>query len=141
MTFKAVPLDMISAPNYFAPLAEPRWTILDPNAVTLWFQLYIEDTLGTRRYITASGATMTVAFQRADAFALSQNQLTQTAQGLSLPATAHANDRSLFSLALTSQSVQTIVSGTVKFTLVESSVTTTWVQNHALSKKLTAPGF
>lgn len=140
MAFKAVPIDMITAPNYFAPLSESRWTIIDPNAVTLWFQLQIEDSLGTRRYMVASGATMTVAFQRADSFTLSQNALAQAAQGLSLPATANANDRSLFSLALTSQSVQTIVSGTVKFTLVESGVTTAWTQNHFLSKKLTAQG-
>lgn len=141
MGFKAVPLDMISAPNYFAPLAEPRWTIIDPNAVTLWFQLQVSDTLGDRRYMVAGGATMQVTFQRADQISTTQGLLTNTSQSVVLSATPHANDRSLFSMALTSQQVQTIVSGTVKFKLTESGLDTTWVQDHMLKKMLTNPGF
>ena len=141
MNYKAIPLDMIAPPNYYAPLADGRWVITSPNAVTLWFGLQIEDSLGARRYMVATGATMTVTFQRADQFTSSQSILTQTAQSVTLTATVNANDRSLFSMNLTTQNIQTLVSGTVKCRLVEAGVDTTWLQDYGISKKLTNPGF
>jgi len=140
-TFKAVPLDMISAPNYWAPFADGRWTVTDPNATTLWLQLQISDALGSRRYMVATGGTLSVIFQRADSFTTNQGVLSQTSQGISVSGAVNANDRSLFSVALTQQQVQGIVSGTVKFSLTEGSSTTTWVQDYLLSKSLTRPGF
>lgn len=143
MIFKVIPIDMITPPNYYALGSEPRWTIIDPNPTVLWMQLMIVDALGERRYITATGATLNLTFQRADTFSTKATPptLVQTAAGLTLPSTVNANDKSLFSLSLTTQSVQTIVSGSVKFTFTEGSSTNTWVQNHMISKQLTAPGF
>lgn len=144
MSFKSVPLDMISAPNFWAPAKNNRWELIDPNAVTLWFRLNIVDSLGERSYVTASGAAMTVIFQRADLIQVDRSiipqKLTNTAQSVTKTASVHATDKSLFSFTLTAQDVQNIVSGTVKFTLVESGVTTTWVQNYLLQKSLTSPG-
>jgi hypothetical protein len=143
-TFKVVPIDMISAPNYWAPLTEARWTITDPNAVTLSLQLEISDSLGERRYILATGGTLTAIFQRADAYSSSNSpagSLVQTSQTISISCVVNANDRSLFTLPMTQQQVQGVVSGTVKFSMVESGVTTIWNQNYLLVKKLTGPGF
>lgn len=141
MAFKSIPLEMITAPNYFAALADGRWTVTSPNAVTLWFQLNIEDALGSRRYMTAVGATLTVTFQRADQFTSSGGVLSQAAQSVVLSAVPHANDRSLFSMALTTQNVQLLVSGAVKYRLVEGANDTTWLQDYGIQKKLTNPGF
>jgi hypothetical protein len=140
-TFKAIPLDMISAPNYFAPLEPSSWNIVSPNTQTLWFGLQVEDSLGARRYMVATGASLTVTFQRADSFTTSQGKLTQTSQGIDKLASAHANDRSLFSFSLTSQDVGSIVGGTVKFKLIEGATETIWLQNYLITKQLTSPGF
>jgi hypothetical protein len=141
-TFKAIPVDMISAPNFWAPIDEGRWTITDPNAVTLWFQLQISDSLGDRRYLLGSGGTMTAIFQRADAYNVQiPGGLTQTSQTITISCPVNANDRSLFTLPMTTQQVQGVVSGTVKFTMVESGVSTSWVQNYLIVKKLTSAGF
>lgn len=141
MAFKSVPLDMISAPNYFAPLADGRWTVTSPNAVTLWFQLQIEDALGSRRYMTAVGSTLTVTFQRADSYVSNGGPLSTSAQSVAVTATPHANDRSLYSMALTTQNIQLLVSGAVKYRLVEGANDTTWLQDYGIQKKLTNPGF
>jgi len=126
MSFQVKPLDMILAPNYFAPLSDGRWMITDPNATTLWFQLEILDSLGPRRYLTGVGATLTATFMRMDALASNLGILT--------------TDASLFSLALTTQQIQNIVSGTVQFALTEGAVVTTWNQNYLIQKTLTNPG-
>jgi len=42
---------------------------------------------------------------------------------------------------MTSQNIQDIVSGTTKFTLTEGAVTTTFLANWSVFKKLTNPGF
>lgn len=145
MSFKVTPLDMITAPNYWAAMKNGRWDVIDPNAVTLWFQLGVSDALGDRRYVSAAGAVMEVTFQRADLIQTGSGgllpvKLTNTAQSVVKTATPHALDRSLYSMALTALDIQTVVAGTVKFKLTESGVVTTWVQNYLLTKSLTAPG-
>lgn len=145
MGFKAVPIDVISAPNVFSELQDGAWIITSPNAQTLWFRLDTIDSLGQRPYIAGVGGafTLNVIFQRADTFTINSsnlNQLDSSANTITKPATANVNNGSLFSFQLTSTDVAGILSGTVKFTLAEV-VTTTWVQNWALSVKLTDPGF
>jgi len=140
MSFQVKPLDMILAPNYFAPLSDGRWMITDPNATTLWFQLEILDSLGPRRYLTGVGATLTATFMRMDALASNLGILTSTPQTVNTPALAYTTDASLFSLALTTQQIQNIVSGTVQFALTEGAVVTTWNQNYLIQKTLTNPG-
>lgn len=140
MSFQVIPLDMVLAPNYFAPLGDVRWLITDPNPTTLWFQLGILDALGLRRYITAVGATLTATFMRMDALTSSLGILTSTPQTVAVNATVFATDASLFSLALTTQQIQNIVSGTIQFSLTEGAVVTTWNQNWLIQKSLTNPG-
>ena len=141
-TFKVIPIDMISSPNYWAPLSEARWAITDPNAVTLNFQLEITDSLGERRYMLGSGGTLTAIFQRADAYSTIQpGSLVQTSQTISISCVVNSGDRSLFALPMTQQQVQGVISGTIKFSMVESGVTTVWNQSYLLVKKLTGPGF
>jgi len=141
MTFIAQPLDVISAPNFFAP--QESWKITVPNAVTLWFQLIISDSLGERRYIAASGSALSVIFQRADLISnsVSFGVPTNTAQSITKIAAFNTSDRSMLSFALTADESTKILSGTVKFQLVESGTTTVWVQNHLISRQLTSPGF
>jgi len=139
--FKVIPIDMISAPNFWAPLPEPRWTVYEPNASTLWMQLMIDDSLGERRYIAAGGAALTVTFQKADSLASTQGKLVYTPQSIDALGAFNANDRSLVSITLTADQVKTLVSGTVKFKLLEGVTNTTWVQNHCITKKSASPGF
>jgi hypothetical protein len=139
-TYIAVPLDMIQAPNNFAVLESGMFSVIQPNATTLWFILQVSDSLGQRRYIPPTGSVLTVQFMRANQFTGSFQQPTEVVQTVSKTATAHADDKSLFSVALTSQDVSTIKSGTVKFSLLSGGVTTAWHQNYALKKTLTDPG-
>jgi hypothetical protein len=141
MSYKAVPIDMISAPNFYAEFGDGMWVIAGTSAVTLWLQLNIVDALGERRFITGNSAVLQAIFQRSDLFAQQNNQLTQTPRSLTKTATAHAQDKSLFSIALTSQDVQTIVGGSIKFTLTDTSINDTWIQDWIVQKKLIDPGF
>lgn len=140
--FKVIPLDVISAPNHFTPLPNNRWEVINPNAQTLWFQLQIVDSLGARRYMPAAGSTLQVVFQRSDLIANDNlNRLTNTSRNVTKTATANADDRSLYSIAMTTQDIQNIVSGSTKYTLTEGATTTTWVFDWSIMKTLTDPGF
>ena len=135
---------MISAPNFYSALLDQRWQITDPNAQTLWLQLSIDDNMGFRRYVPAAGSLLSVIFQRADAFALGgapYNRLQSESRTITKTASANSDDRSLWSISLTTADVMGIIGGTVKFTLTESGAETTFVQNYFLKKNLTDPGF
>lgn len=142
--FKAVPIDMISAPNFYSVLPSNRWEIVSPNAQSLWFQLYIVDGLGSRPYVPASGSSMTVTFQRADLISLTNTPpptLTNTSKNVVKTAIIDPNNRSLMRIDMTSQNIQDIVSGTAKFVLTEGATSTTFLANWSVFKKLTDPGF
>jgi hypothetical protein len=142
-TYLIQPVDVISAPNFFSPLSDNRWVITGQNAVTLWGILQIQDNLGVRRYIPATGSTLQAVFMRKDAVNLTQTyplQVTNTTQNVTINAALNASDRSLFSLTLTAQDAANVVSGSVKFTLTESSIANTWVQDWLLQKKIPQTG-
>lgn len=144
MKISAIPLQVISAPNFFTELENDRWEITDPNAQTLWLQLAVDDSLGMRRYIPTAGATLSVIFQRSVEFNLDGvriNRLQSQDQTVTKTASANADDRSMWQINLTSADAVGILSGTVKFTLTESGTPNTWVQNYFLKKNLTEPGF
>lgn len=141
MTFKATPVDMISAPNYYGATVDGQWLFTSANAQTIWFTLSIVDALGTRPYTPAMGATLTLTFQRSDLIAVNvQGNLTNTIQNVVKTATAFAGNRTLWSVAMTSQDIAKSLSGTVKFNFKESGVETEFVQNWLVKKTLTAPG-
>ncbi|MEM4379317.1 MAG: hypothetical protein QXL01_01340 [Thermoplasmatales archaeon] len=139
--FKAIPLDMISAPNSYSVLPGGIWEVTSPNAQTLWFQLQIIDSLGARRYVAASGATITATFRRMDLISSLNGSINQTNRDVVKTAVFHANDRSLLSISMTSQDIQNIVSGGVLFSFTEGANTSKWIQDWLLKKKLTDPGF
>jgi len=143
MTLKAVPIEMLSAPNFYSALPNGRWEITSPNAQDLWFQLWVVDSMGSRPYVPAIGSSMSVTFQRSDLIALQgvPSQLTNSSQSVVKTAMIDSNNRSLMKLVMTSQNIQDIVSGTTKFTLTEGAVTTTFLANWSVFKKLTNPGF
>ena len=143
MSYKVVPLDMISAPNFYSPIHGGVWTITSPNATTLWLQLQIVDSLGERRFISGAGAVLQATFQRADLFGQAGTQLTQftqTPRSITKTAVAHVSDKSIFNIALTSQDVQGLTGQTVKFSYVDGAINEVWVQNWAVSKKTTDAG-
>lgn len=133
---------MISAPNSWAPIKEAVWTVVDPNATTIWFQLLIVDSLGTRPYATATGSTLSVTFRRSDLLEQDpQRKLARTAQSLTKTATFNAQNRALGSFTLTTQDVQKLTSGAAFFTFTESGSTTQWLQDWLVRKQLTSQGF
>jgi hypothetical protein len=137
--YKALPVDMINPPNFYAPL-NGIWELTSPNQTTLWFQLIISDSLGERRYISASGATMSLTFRRMDLITSNFGQLNQQSRDVIKNATPNVNDRSLFSFTLTQSDIQNIVSGGVLFSFTESGNNTQWIQQWIIKKNLTAPG-
>jgi hypothetical protein len=144
MALKAVPIDMITAPNFYSVLPNNRWEIVSPNAQALWFQLCIVDAMGQRPYVPAVGSSMVVTFQRADLISLTNTPpptLTNTSRNVVKTALIDSNNRSLMKLDMTTQNIQDIVSGTAKFTLTEGSNTTVFLANWSVYKKLTEPGF
>lgn len=140
--FKVVPLEVVSAPNYYSMLPNKRWDIINPNAQTLWFQLNIVDNLGERRYIPATGSTLEATFKRSDIMVAGPraNQFTNTSQSVVKVCTANASDKSLYSISMTTQDIQAIVGGSVQFKLTESGVSTTWLFDWGVYKKLTDAG-
>lgn len=145
MPFTIAPISMISSPNNYTVLKDARWSIVSPNAQDLWGQLQVSDALGLRRYVPASGSTLSVVFQRGDLVSTSStiryDRLDTTTRSVTKNATLDSNDRSLIKIAMNTADIQGVMSGTVKFTLTEGAVVTTWVQNWALMKSLTDPGF
>jgi len=142
MSFTAIPIEMMTAPNYWAPLADNRWVITEPSATDLWFNLQISDALGSRPYVPSS-ATLQVTFQRSDLLATSgdRRSLTSTSRSIVKAATADVDNASLWKIALSASDIEIVVSGTVKFALLEGTIMTTWLQNWVLQKQLTDPGF
>lgn len=140
MSFKALPLDMISVPNYYGLSKDGMWVVTNQNQQTLWMALEISDSLGDRPYVPANGATLTWTFQRADLLSVNMGSLVNTNQTLIKNATPNAANRSLWSVALTQLDSQVALSGTIKFTLLESGVPTVWLQNWVVKKLMTDPG-
>ena len=143
MSFLIAPIQMVSAPNYWAELGGSRWEIVGPNAVDLWFRIDIVDTLGHRSYTTAPGALLSVTFQRSNSIAISTDmkQLSYTDRTVYKNALIDSNNRSLAKISLTTADVSGVVSGTVKFELTEGIAKSCWVQNWMLIKKPTDAGF
>jgi len=131
--FKIVAIDMIDIPNDFK---EGSWSITPSVATKLYFQLQVEDSLGARRYIPASGSTILVEFPRARSLTAS-NPVQQT---ISKSAIQLPDDKSLFYLNLTTTDTQNIISGTVKVTFTESGQQNIFLQNYFITRKPTIAG-
>lgn len=145
MEFKIKPVEMISSPNYYAPLPDNRWIIKNSDAQTLWFQLFISDSLGDRPYTPSSSDTFKIEFLRADNFQSDTvlRTLQSTSRTIEKVASMNSSNRSLMSITLTSADVSTILSGSVRLTFTDSANTRTctWSANYIIKKELTDPGF
>lgn len=133
------PIEMVSAPNFWAPSGKDYWTVTANVPVTLHGVLEITDSLGTRPYTPVAGATLSALFQRGDQ--IGHVTPNQSPQSITKAAALDANSRSLVSIALTAQDATTIVGGTIVFTLTETGVSKRWTQNWAIKKLNTTPGF
>ena len=135
---KVFPVNMISAPNFWAPTTETYWQVTAGIPVVLWGQLGIVDQLGTRPYVPAAGATLAALFQRGDFIGSITNQnlsVTKTA-------TLDPNFRALINFSLSAADATNVMSGTVVFTLVEGGTTSQqWVQNWFTKKFNCTAGF
>ena len=127
------PVDMLLAPNNWSLLSQ--WSVLQGAAERLYLQLQVMDSLGVRRYIPASGTTVTLTFTRARSATLGT---TDTAQTVTVSCTSVTDDRSMWYADLTAAQVTTIITGTVKATVTEG--TTVYVLNKAYAIKKTATG-
>lgn len=126
-------LDMVKTPNYFK--FSNNWEVISNNAVDLYCMIYISDQLGERRYISEEGdeAVLTVTFPRKLTQGNINNSIIKTA-------TQDALDLSLFKISLTSTEAKNLISGTVFFSLLEDTTTTTWNQNYFVKKINTGNG-
>jgi len=140
MSFSLLPIEVISAPNYYSPMASGTFDLVGANPATLNFLLMINDNLGPRPYFAAMAATLTLTFARMNQFAPGRANPIETPQSLTKTATRNVQNPALYSLALTTQDVQAIRSGSLTFTLVENGVATSTITNWAVTKKLTDPG-
>lgn len=125
-------IDMFSSPNYFAPI--PMWEIQDGNPATLNFMLTITDANGTRRYLPPTNTAVQLQFQRARPTTIGSTVGNQT---FNVTANVNPYDTSLYSVALGSDQVSLLTSGTVLI-LLSGGQTLTIVKNYAIKKSLTS---
>lgn len=136
MVLKVVPINMITPPNFWSATKETYWPITANQAVNLWGELTIIDSMGTRPYVPALGAVLQALFQRGDFIGSISNQ------NLSVTKTAllDPNFRALFQLQVAAAEATNIISGTVVFTLTEGLNVQKWTQNWAVKKFNTSAG-
>ena len=134
---KVVPINMITAPNFWSVSKETSWSITAGQATDLWGLLTVVDSLGTRPYVPALGSSLQALFQRGDYIGSITNQQ------LSVTKTAvmDTNFRALVKFAIVAQEATNIVSGTVVFTLTEGAAVNKWGANWAIKKINTTAGF
>lgn len=138
------PINMICAPNSWAPLGVSYWTVTGGIATELWGVLQIQDSLGTRPYVAASGATLQAVFQRGDLIGVSPKGIPPTTTPNELTVSKvmifDSQNRSLVRIPLTAQDATNVISGTVIFTLTEGANVNKWVANWAIKKLNTTAG-
>ena len=136
MMLTLTPINLVQAPNHWMPLGTIHWTVTANVATSLWGLLQIQDSMGQRPYIPASGSTMTAVFQRGDMIGGGGNVQTTTKTAI-----LNTNFRAIAEFQLTSQDATNITSGTVVFTLFEGGTEIKWAQNWACKKLNTTAGF
>lgn len=135
MKLSFVPIDMIASPNSYTQLSE--WSVTQGTGERLYLQLQVSDALGTRRYMPATGATLTVTFTRARSSSLGA---TDTQQTFTVTGTVVSEDRSMWYVTLTSTQVNTLITGTVTAALTEGTTVYTLNKSYAIKKIYTGSG-
>lgn len=134
--FGVKPLDLFDEPNDIAELE--YWEVTQDSPTRLSFQIQISDTLPKRRFMVPTGQTVKVKFQRAKVAKLGQ---TSTSQTFEVAATPMAMDRSIWTINLTAEQVNLLVSGTVQFNIYNGATLVQTINSPYMIKKiLTGPG-
>jgi hypothetical protein len=135
--FKVVPINMVLAPNHWVPSKDAFWTVTGGQAIDLWGELVISDSLGDRPYVPASGASLTATFQRGDFIGSTTNKMLTVTK----PCQLDTSFRALFKIQVSAQDATNIISGTVIFDLTEGGSSSRWTASWLVKKLNTSAGF
>lgn len=127
------PIEVFSI-NDFRIIEE--WSIPNGASKTISFILTKNDSLGERRYIPASGATVQIKFMRARAASSTAKAVTLTKSAIPKP-----EDRSMFDVSLTAQDTETIISGGVHVVVTESGSSNNFNVPYLIRKVYADPGY
>jgi len=143
MRFKIQPIEIIQAPNYYSILPDNQWILYDESSASLSFMLKIEDSLGERPYLVSNSDTLTSEFPRSDSLAIqsgTRGTISATSRSVTKTCNMDTDNKSLFTMNLSSTDISNIISGSVKFTLQYGSTTRTWLENYIIIKKINDVG-
>lgn len=129
--FSVKPLDLFDEPNDIAPLE--YWEVTQDSPVRLSFQVMVSDSLPIRRFMVPTGQVIKVKFMRAKVAKLGQSSTSQTFE---VQATSAAMDRSIWSVNLTAEQVNTLVSGTVQFNIYNGTTLVQTINSPYMVKKI-----
>lgn len=129
--FSVKPLDLFDEPNDIAPLE--YWEVTQDSPVRLSFQVMVSDSLPIRRFMVPTGQGIKVKFMRAKVAKLGQSSTSQTFE---VQATPVAMDRSIWSVNLTAEQVNTLVSGTVQFNIYNGTTLVQTINSPYMVKKI-----
>lgn len=129
--FQVKPLDLFDEPNDIAPLE--YWEVTQDSPVRLSFQIMISDALPLRRFMVPTGQVVKAKFQRAKVAKLGQASASQTFEVQALPM---AMDRSIWTMSLTADQVNTLVGGTVQFSIYNGATLVQTINVPYMIKKI-----
>ena len=129
--FQVKPLDLFDEPNDIAPLE--YWEVTQDSPVRLSFQILITDSLPMRPFMVPTGQVVKAKFQRAKVAKLGQAPNSQTFEVQALPM---AMDRSIWTVNLTADQVNTLVSGTVQFNIYNGTTLVQTINTPYMIKKI-----
>jgi len=129
--FQVKPLDIFDEPNDIAPLE--YWEVTQDSPVRLTFQIMISDALPLRRFMVPTGQVVKAKFQRAKVAKLGQASASQTFEVQALPM---AMDRSIWTMSLTADQVNTLVGGTVQFSIYNGATLVQTINVPYMIKKI-----
>ena len=130
-TITLQPLNMMSAPNFYAE--SPEFVLTQGQATTLWIRVDLTDALGTRRRIPAAGATIKLRFPKARQAVVGSTTVGQD-QTFDITGVLLSDDRSMVSFSLTADQVSKTFPGNVLLIIVEGSNTVTITKSLVLKK-------
>lgn len=137
MLLKMIPINLITAPNFWSVSKETFWSITSGQATELWGLLTIVDSLGTRPYVPALGSSLQALFQRGDYIGSVSNQQLSVTKSAAMD----VNFRAVMKFVIAAPEATNIVSGTAVFTLTEGATINKWGQNWSIKKINTSAGF
>lgn len=134
-TYSVQPIDYVSE-NLFSAI--PAWEIVNGAAARLYFQLLIDDVLGTRRYLLAPASQVSLSFirSRAPSVGSSSTVITKYATMI-LP----VSDKSIFQVDLSATEASQVVTGGVRLTITTSGTEVSFNLPHIVKKVVALPGF